>query len=53
MTYGSKEVILLGNRFLTLRTSQFYADENDRLLLASLELAKERREVAMVQLADY
>lgn len=53
MTYGFEEVILLETRFPTLRTSQFYADENDQLLSTSLDLGKERGDVAIVQFADY
>lgn len=53
MTYGSDIVTPLETRFSTLRMSPFDADENDRLLLASLDLVDERREVVMVQLANY
>ena len=53
MTYGSDVVIPLETGFPTLRTSQFDVNENDRLLSVSLDLAEERREVAMVQLAHY
>ena len=53
MTYGSKAVIPLETGFPTLRTSQFDVNENDQLLSASLDLAEEKREVAMVQLAHY
>ena len=53
MTYGSEVVIPFETRFLTLRTSQFGAYENDQLLLACLDLVGERREVAIVQLAYY
>ena len=52
MTYSSEAIIPLETRFSSLRMSQFDANENDRLLLASL-LVDERREVAMVQLAHY
>ena len=52
-TYDSEVVISLETRFPTLRTSQFDVDEYDQLLLASLDLVDERREVAMVQLAHY
>ena len=48
MTYRSETIIPLETGFLMLRTSQFDIDENDRLPLASLDLAEERREVAMV-----
>ena len=46
MMYGFEVVILLKTRFPTLRTSQFNADENDRLLLAILDMVEKRREVA-------
>ena len=48
MTYSFEAVILLETRFSTLRMSQFDVYENDWLLLASLDLAEERREVVMV-----
>ena len=53
MAYGFEVVIPHETRFSMLRISQFDADENDRLLLARLDLVDERREVAMVQLAHY
>ena len=53
MTYGSEVVIPLDVGFSNLRTDQFNMEENDHLLLASLELIDERREVAMVKMAHY
>ena len=53
MTYVSKVVIPLETSFPTLRTDQFSVEENDHLLLTSLELINERREVAMVKMAHY
>ena len=53
MTYGAEVVILLETGFPTLRTSAFTSDSNDELLGKSLDLIKERRESAMVQLAYY
>ena len=53
MTYGAEAVILLETGFPTLRTSAFISESNDGLLEKSLELIKERRENAMVQLAYY
>ena len=53
MTYGIEAVIPLETRFLTLRTSSFTPSNNDGLLGKSLDLIEERRENAMVQLANY
>ena len=53
MTYWSKTVIPLKTGFPTLMTSLFTPDNNDRLLEKSLDLVKEQREVATVQLACY
>ena len=53
MTYGAEAVILLETGFPTLRTSAFTSKSNDGLLEKSLDLIKERRENAMVQLAYY
>ena len=53
MTYGAEAVIPLENGFLTMRTSTFTSDGNDELLKKNLDLIKERRENAMVQLAYY
>ena len=53
MTYGAEAVILLETGFLMLRTDAFTLDGNDKLLGKILDLIKERRESAMVQLAYY
>ena len=53
ITYGAEVVIPLETGFLTLRTSSFNPSDNNRLLKKSLDLTKERRENAMVQLAYY
>ena len=53
MTYGAEAVIPLETSFPTLRTSAFTSGGNDGLLGKSLDLIKERRENAMVQLAYY
>ena len=53
ITYGAEVVIPLETDFLTLRTSSFNPSDNNRLLKKSLDLIKERRENAMVQLAYY
>ncbi|XP_075636713.1 uncharacterized protein LOC142608947 [Castanea sativa] len=53
MTYGAETVIPLETGFLTLKTSSFVPNSNDNLLEKSLDLVKERRENAMVQLAYY
>ena len=53
MTYGVETVIPLETGFLTLRTSLFISNNNDNLSKKGLDLIKERRENAMVQLAYY
>ena len=53
MTYGAEAVIPLETGFPTLRTSTFASDDNDELLKKSLDLIKERKENAIVQLAYY
>ena len=53
MTYGSKAVIPLESKFPTLRTDQFNVKENHHLLLDNLDLVKEIRQVAMVNMAYY
>ena len=53
MTYGVEAVIPLETGFPTLRTSSFTPSSNDGLLEKSLDLIKERRENAIVQLAYY
>ena len=50
---GVEAVIPLETKFPTLRTSSFTLSNNDGLLGKSLDLIKERRENAMVQLAYY
>ena len=53
MTYGAEAVIPLEIGFRMLRTSAFTSDGNGELLKKSLDLIKERRENAMVQLGYY
>ena len=53
MIYGAEAVIPLENGFPTMRTSTFTSDGNDELLKKNLDIVKERRENAMVQLAYY
>ena len=53
MTYEAETVIPLETGFPTPRTSLFVPNNNDHLLEKSLDLIKERRERAMVQLAYY
>ena len=53
MTYGAEAVIPLETNFLTLKTSSFCPNGNNELLERSLDLIKERRERATVQLAYY
>ena len=53
MTYGVKAVIPLEIGFPMLRTSSFNPSSNNELLEKSLDLIKEKRESAMVQLAYY
>ena len=53
MTYGAKVVIAIESGLPTLRTDQFNVEENNHLLLASLELVGERREVAVVKMTHY
>ena len=53
MTYGAEVVIPLESGFPTTRTSSFNPKDNDELLARGLDLIKERRENAMVQLAHY
>ena len=53
MTYGSKAVIPLEIGFPTLRTSLFTPNSNDNLLEKSLDLIKEWKENAMIQLTYY
>ena len=53
ITYGAEVVILLEISFPTSRTSSFNPSDNDEQLTMSLDLIKENRENAMVQLAYY
>ena len=53
ITYGAEAVIPLETGFPMLRTSSFTPSSNDELLEKVLDLIKERRENAMVQLAYY
>ena len=53
MSYGAEAVIPIETGFSTLRTQSFNPNDNDKLLERSLDLIKERRESAMVQLAYY
>ena len=53
MTYGAKVVIPLETGFPTLKTSSFNPSDNNGLLEKSLDFIEERRESAMVQLANY
>ena len=53
MTYGSEAIILLESGFPTLRIDQFNVEENHHILLDSLDLVEERREVATVKMAYY
>ena len=53
MTYGAETIIPLETGFPTLKTSSFNLSNNNESLEKSLDLIKERRESAMVQLAYY
>ena len=53
MTYGAEIVILLETGFPTLKTNASTSDDNNELLEKSLDLIKEWRENATVQLAYY
>ena len=53
MTYGAEAVIPLKTGFPTSRTSSFNPSDNDEQLIKSLDLVEEKKESAMVQLADY
>ena len=53
MSYRVEAVIPIETGFPTLRTQTFNPNDNDKLLERSLDLPKERRENAMVQLAYY
>ena len=53
MTYEAEVIIPLKTSFPTLRTNSFNPSSNNELLEKSLDLVDERRENAMVQLANY
>ena len=53
MTYGAEVVIPLETGFPMLKISSFTPNNNDELLGKSLDLIKERRENAIIQLAYY
>ena len=53
MTYGAEAVIPLETGFPTLRTNLFNPSDNNEYLKKNLDLIKEKRENAMVQLAYY
>ena len=53
MTYRAKTVIPLETGFPTSKTSSFNLRDNDEQLTKSLDLIKEKRENAIVQLAYY
>ena len=53
MTFGAEAVISLETGFPTLRTSSFSPSVNNEHLKKNLDLTKEKRENAMVQLAYY
>ena len=53
MTYRAEVVIPIKLGFPTLRTDQFSVEENNRLLLGSLELVGERIEVVAVKMSHY
>ena len=53
MTYGAEAVLLLETSFPTLKSSTFTPRSNDELLGRNLDLAEEKREKAMIQMAYY
>ena len=53
MTYGAEAVLLLKTSFPMLRTGTFTPSNNDELLGKRLDLIEEKRENAMIQLANY
>ena len=53
ITYEAKAVIPLESGFPTLRTDQFNVEENNCLLLDSLNVAGERREVVTIKMEYY
>ena len=53
MTYGAEAVIPIESGLSTLRTDQFNAEENNRLLSDIRDVVEERREVAVLKVAHY
>ena len=53
MTYGAEAVLPIENSFPTLKSNTFTPRNNDELLRKSLDLAEEKRERVMIQLAYY
>ena len=53
MTYGAEAVLPIENSFPTLKSSTFTPKNNDELLGISLDLAKEKREKAIIHMACY
>ena len=53
MTYGAEAVLPLETSFPTLKSSTFTPRNNDGSLGRSLDLAEEKREKVMIQLAYY
>ena len=51
MMYGVEAIIPMEMGFLTMRTDQFEEHNNDSQLCASLDWAKEKREMATIKLA--
>ena len=53
MTYGAEAVLPLETSFPILKSITFTPRNNDELLRKSLDLAEEKRERVMIQLAYY
>ena len=53
MIYGFEAVIPLETWFSTMRTNRFNGSKSKQLISTSLDLVKERKEIATVQLAHY
>ena len=53
MTYGAEVVIPLELGFPNLRIDRFNTENDNRLHLDSLDVAKEKRKVATVMMAYY
>ena len=53
MIYGAEAIIPIESGLSTLRTDQFSAEENNRLLLDIRDVVEERREVAVLKVAHY